>query len=331
MSMNRRTLLQGAGSAAALALTLPISGQAYAASAIKGSVASRSTGQVPGIYRSKIGQMEITAILDGGMEFALELFPNLPLDAVEAIEKKAFVAPGPIKAYVNTFVVRTAAGKLVLIDTGAGGMAPTTGKLLQNLKAAGYNPEDFSAIYLTHAHIDHVSGLIDKTGKAVFSNASIRLCDVELQYWFDDGTKAKAPQGAQMLFDAARQCLGPYRKSGHIETFKAGDDLGSGISAVNLAGHTPGHCGFRLSDGAEQLLIWGDIVHAPVLQFSHPEYSIAFDVDAAKALETRNKILAEIAADRVRIAGMHLGFPGLGHVAKATTGYDFVPQVWEIF
>ena len=327
MTINRRTLLQGAGSAAALALTFPLMRPATAAPLAS---SPQATGQVPGIYRTKVGGMELTAILDGGMELGLDLFSGMPLPEAKNLQNQAFVADGAIKAYVNSFVVRTASGKLILIDTGAGAMAPTTGKLLQNLAAAGYQPGDFSAVYLTHGHIDHVSGLIDAGGKAVFPQASVRLTDVELQYWFDDEAEAKAPAGAKPLFAVARKALTPYKTAGRLETFKAGADLGQGITSVPLPGHTPGHCGFRLNDGAEQLIIWGDIIHAPVLQFAHPEWSIAFDVDAAKALETRNKILTEIAVDRIRIAGMHLGFPGLGHAAKSGTGYDFVPQMWEL-
>ncbi len=70
-------------------------------------------------------------------------------------------------------------------------------------------------------------------------------------------------------------------------------------------------------------------MHAPALQFSHPEWSIAFDVDQDKARETRAKIFDQANADRLRVAGMHLLFPGLGHVVKEGSGYDFVPSQWD--
>jgi glyoxylase-like metal-dependent hydrolase (beta-lactamase superfamily II) len=221
--------------------------------------------------------------------------------------------------------------KVILVDSGygtAGG--ETLGKLQQNLTAAGYKPQDITDIYLTHAHIDHVSGLTDPAGQPVFPIAQIKLAEAELQFWFDDEKRSKAPEGMQGLFKAARTALTAYKNSGRVMTFKPGDVLSSGVTSVDLAGHTPGHCGFRVSDGQDQLLIWGDIVHAPALQFAHPDWSIAFDTDKEKALAARTKILDEVATDRIRIAGMHLGFPALGNVAKAQTGYDFVPQMWEI-
>jgi len=325
MTMNRRVFMQGVGLAAGVAATAPLTRFA-AATSPPVKVAGQ---QVPGIYRTQVGSIEVAAILDGGMELGLDLFKVSSVAAAESLQQEAFQSPGPVKAYVNTFVINTGK-KLILVDTGAASMAPTLGKLQQNLQAAGYAAADFSEIYLTHGHIDHVSGLVDAAGKAVFPQAQIRIHETELQHWYDDAAQAQAPEGAKGLFAAARKALDPYKTAGQIKTFKASEDLGQGVHVVDLAGHTPGHSGFRVTDGTDQLVLWGDIVHAPVLQFRHPDWSVAFDVDAAKALETRNKILAEVTADRVRVAGAHHVFPAFGNIAKAAEGYAFVPQVWEI-
>jgi hypothetical protein len=47
------------------------------------------------------------------------------------------------------------------------------------------------------------------------------------------------------------------------------------------------------------------------------------------AKKSRAKIMDEVATDRIRIGGMHLSFPGLGHVEKSSQGYAMVPQMWE--
>lgn len=329
MTLNRRMLLQGTAAALSTAALATLSRPALA-KVMPYQPSPASAVQVPGIYRTHVGGITVTSVLDGGMELGLPLFSPVPEDTLKAQQKKAFQAPGPVKAYVNTFVVHTQ-DKVILVDSGygtAGG--ETLGKLQQNLTAAGYKPQDITDIYLTHAHIDHVSGLTDPAGQPVFANAQIKLAEAELQFWFDDEKRSKAPEGMQGLFKAARTALTPYKDAGRVAIFKPGDVLSSGVTSVDLAGHTPGHCGFRVSDGQDQLLIWGDIVHAPALQFAHPDWSIAFDTDKEKALAARTKILDEVATDRIRIAGMHLGFPALGNVAKAETGYDFVPQMWEI-
>jgi hypothetical protein len=66
-------------------------------------------------------------------------------------------------------------------------------------------------------------------------------------------------------------------------------------------------------------------VHNPVLQFPEPDRSIAFDNDPAMANATRNRVFDMVATDRLLFAGAHLPFPGLGHAAKTSRGYMYVP------
>lgn len=291
------------------------------------SNAAKAGSQVPGIYRTKIGSTEVTSIFDGGMQMGPAIVLEPDEKEIKSLKEKAFIKQDYIPGFLNTFIVNTGK-KLVLIDTGALGMLPTTGHLLDNLKAAGFEPSQVDEILLTHAHPDHAGGLLDKAGNRVFPKASLRIAAEELAFWFDDTKKAALPDKAS-AFDSARHNLTPYKESGQIETFKPGQDLGSGIEAVDLRGHTPGHSGFRIANGRDQLLIWGDIVHMQALQFVHPEWALTYDVDPAQAVASRKKILDEVATDRIRIGGMHLSFPGLGHVEKASQGYALVPQMWE--
>jgi hypothetical protein len=74
----------------------------------------------------------------------------------------------------------------------------------------------------------------------------------------------------------------------------------------------PGHSGYHLSSGKDELLIWGDITHVPVVQIAHPDVGLAFDVDVEQGRATRRRILDRIAADGLAIGGMHLArVPGL--------------------
>jgi glyoxylase-like metal-dependent hydrolase (beta-lactamase superfamily II) len=69
------------------------------------------------------------------------------------------------------------------------------------------------------------------------------------------------------------------------------------------------------------VLFWGDIIHVPPVQFREPSVTIQFDTDQAQAAESRAKALDMAALDRIKIAGAHLDFPGLGYVEKAGSGY----------
>ena len=99
---------------------------------------------------------------------------------------------------------------------------------------------------------------------------------------------------------------------------------------VGSKNETPGHTGFLVTSGKDSLLIWGDIVHSPALQFIHPEWAISFDTDQNQAIASRRAIFDRAAADKLLVAGMHLDFPGLGHVTRAGTGYAFTPAIWQL-
>lgn len=292
----------------------------------KAAASQVSTGQVPGIYRTKVGKTEVASIFDGGMQMGEKIIINPNSSEVNRLKNKAFIQDEGIPGYLNTFVINTGS-KLILVDTGASDYAPTTGRLIENLAAAGYKPDDVDQIFLTHAHPDHVKGLIDKGGQPVFKNATVHISERETKFWLDEANKTEDRAAA---FDTAKACLTPYLAGRKLETFKSNTDFGGGITSVDLFGHTPGHTGFRISDGRDQLLIWGDVVHMQVLQFAHPEWSLTYDIDPEMAIRTRREILDEVTKDKIRVAGMHLGFPGIGHVEKSgSSGYAFVPQIWE--
>jgi glyoxylase-like metal-dependent hydrolase (beta-lactamase superfamily II) len=219
--------------------------------------------------------------------------------------------------HINCYLVR-GGGRTILIDAGAGGVKQWGGRLTANLPRAGVQPSEIDAILLTHAHPDHVGGLVDSSGKTVFPNAELVVHHREVAFWQDDGNLSRAPERARGNFLVARQAFDRYRD--RLRTFEAEEVL-PGITAVPLPGHTSGHTGYRLESGSQNLLVWGDIVHFPQIQIPRPDVSIAFDQDASLAADTRSKLLDLVASDRLLIAGMHLSDLGFAHIKRTDNSY----------
>jgi len=264
----------------------------------------------------QIGDLTITAVSDGYLHASFDFLASIdPADASRMQENAGITDHTSI--HINCYLVRSG-GRTILIDAGAGGFKQWGGQLKTNLLLVGIQPSEIDAILLTHAHPDHVGGLMDASGEAVFPSAELIAHHLEVAFWQDDGNLSRAPERARGNFLVARQAFEGYRD--RLRTFDAGEVL-PGMTAVPLPGHTAGHTGYRLESGGQNLLVWGDIVHFPQIQIPRPEVSIAFDQDAHLAAETRARLLDCVAAEQLLIAGMHLGEPGFAQVGRTGTGY----------
>ena len=321
MPIDRRSFLAGALMASAFSAAGPMS--------IVAAKAPMAARQVPGLYRLKVGGFEVTAVNDGMLGLDIGLYPEAERPEAERLAEAAFLAAGRIPTAVNAYLVNTGV-RLVLIDTGtATAMGPTLGRLAENLGAAGVDAAGIDLVLVTHLHPDHANGLLAAGGSASFPNAQVLVAEAEHGFWTDDGVLSRVSAEAKPFFEMARAAVAPYAAQGRLQRFEPGGEVVTGITALAAPGHTPGHTMFRVASGNDVLLVWGDIVHTAALQFPHPEWGISFDVDRAAAIESRRRVFDMAAAERMRVAGMHLPFPGIGHVARSGAGFAYVPAFWS--
>jgi len=282
--------------------------------------------QVPGVFRRKVGSIEITALSDGFGPIGIDAFPNL--DAAEA--RRILAAAGqdtmPPTA-INAFVVNTST-KTYLIDTGMGtnrAFGNTLGRMRANLAVAGIEPSQIDAVILTHAHPDHAEGLMTPDGKARFRNAEVILNENEANFWLDESNFSRAPEIAKAFFLSARNALRPY--ASRIRKVRQGE-VAPGLFLQLAAGHTPGHSVISVSSGKDQLMIAGDTLHNALIHTRWPETVFAFDIDGKQAAESRKRIFDMVATDGIPIAATHVPFPGFGRIVRDGQAYRYVPEQW---
>ena len=286
---------------------------------------ARPDRQAPGIYHKAVGDIMVTALNDGMFDASFAFLAGVDIPTAEQMHRGAFRGIPP-KVAVNSFLIRQA-DKIILIDSGCGtNFGAGLGILEANLATLGIEPSDVDTVLCTHLHPDHIGGLVDSAGAALFPKAELVVHATDHAFWGDDATLAGATSDMDKGFVAlARNTIAAYANRTRLLT--TGEAF-SGISIVPEPGHTPGHSGWMIASGGESLLIWGDIVHMPGIQFRRPDAGMVFDVDGAQAIVTRQRIMDMAATDRLMVAGMHLDFPCFGHVEKAREGYAFVPDVW---
>jgi len=287
------------------------------------------TAASPAFYRFKLGDFEVTALHDGEGARPLDasFVKNAPLEAVQKTLADNYLPTDKIVISFTALLVNTGA-KLVLIDTGfADNGGPTNGRVAAAMKAAGYTPDQVDVVLLSHFHGDHLQGARLKEGKLTYPNAEIMVPEPEWAFWMDDAKMSAAPDAMKGAFAGVRRVLAP--SAGDVKRFKWGDEVVTGITAVEASGHTPGHTAFAIVSGNAKLMYLADITNNPVLFATNPEWKIMFDMDADKAIASRKRILDMAATDKFRVSFYHASFPATGFVAKEGAGYRFVPAQWS--
>lgn len=280
--------------------------------------------QAPGFYRVLLGDVEITAVSDGTVDTPLDtLLTNT--SAAHVKDVLAFHHLGTqVETSINAFLVNT--GKqLVLIDTGAGtSFGAHGGHLADNIRAAGYRPEDVDVVLLTHIHGDHSNGLTI-AGRAVFPNAEVVVAKGDADAWLNPANRAKVRPESVHVVDEALAAFAPYRKAGRVRTFDGPGEVVPGIRAVPIPGHTPGHTMYELTAGGKTVRFIGDTVHAKDVQMAEPQITIRFDEDDAAARRQREALFADTAARGTIVAAPHTPFPGFGYIERNGNGYLWAP------
>ena len=283
-----------------------------------------------GNRRFRIGEFECAIVSDGTFSYpqpgrmffanapAGELADALAEFGIELSNWDSFDSPYPC-LFVNT------GHHKLLVDTGAGKFGPKTGQLVENLGALGVRPDEIDVVILTHAHPDHIGGVIDDRGKPTFPKSRYVMTRTEREFWHggpdlsslsvSDGLKAA-------LLECPARMLPPL--SGQLDLIEPEAEIVDGVRAVDAAGHTPGQIAVRIESGGQQLLAVADAIVHPI-HLSHPDWYTAVDLDPETSVDTRRRLLDLAVASDALIFAYHFTTPGIGHAKKSGDAWQWVP------
>lgn len=302
MTPSRRTFLAGAGAALVL-------------------------GQPPRFARAELalGDIRIDVVSDGSLTLPGGfIFDPMPKDELTPILNKFQLSADVLEPPCNVTLMRHG-DRTVLFDVGSGpDFAPNSGVLLDSLDAIGVTPEDVTDVVFTHAHPDHLWGLLDDFDDPLFTDATYMIGKAEWDYWMDPNTVDAIGEARASFAVGAKRRLEMIEDN--ITFFNDGEEIMPGVAARATYGHTPGHMALEVRQGTEAVMILGDCIGNHHVAFEKPAWHSGSDQDQELAAETRVKLMDQLAAEKTRIIGYHLRGNGTGYVDKTASGYSFVAE-----
>lgn len=273
-----------------------------------------------------LGSAKITTVSDGNLVLPMDfLLGDLPAADAAPVLAQFGIAGDTVEPPCNLTLLQDG-DRTVLFDAGSGsGFMPSAGKILEALDAIGVSAGDITHVLFTHAHPDHLWGVLDDFDDPVFGNASYRIGRAEWEYWTDPETvNTIGAERASFAVGAARRLAAIEDQ---VEFISGGQEVLPGIMAHDTPGHTPGHMAFEIRQGSEAALVVGDAIGNGHLAFARPDWASGSDQDAETGIATRTRLLDQLATDQMAMVGFHLPEGGLGRVERKGEAYRFVAEV----
>lgn len=284
--------------------------------------------QVFAAERVDLGTMQLVTLSDGNLTLPANFVfaPVADRDLLSVVSEFGIDdLTAPLTPPCNVTLVRDG-DRTVLFDCGSGpAFQPSAGRLLDALSVEGLGPEDVTDLVFTHAHPDHLWGVLDDFDEPTFLNATHWIGREERDYWMNPETvDSIGDERASFAVGAARRLAAI---EGVLETFEDGDEVLPGVSAYLTPGHTPGHISFEVSSGGQSAMIIGDAIANDHIAMARPGWPTGADQDLETGAQTRQRLVERLADEDMIAVGFHLSNGGVGRVERTSDGFRFNPEI----
>jgi glyoxylase-like metal-dependent hydrolase (beta-lactamase superfamily II) len=295
-----------------------------------------TTKDIFGVYPFQVGRQKGWVLHDGFLwsEPVQQYAVGVSDAEIAELFGRYFLDPQRIQLGMNPILFGWGP-ELVLVDTGIGSVvADPIGLLDKRLSALGVQKEEISVILLTHLHIDHVGGALERANrKSQFPRARILIPQVEIEFWRGSNPDLSElrdvpPELIDLTIQCAHDALQILEKQ--IEPFAPDTELLPGVRSIPLPGHTPGQSGYLFQSEESRFMVTGDAMHDSVLHVQRPEWTSMGDAGRQETVHTRRKLLATLAEEKLRFQSFHFPFPAIGYIRRnGVAGFEFVPDRWN--
>lgn len=292
-------------------------------------VANKPKMTRPKVYQFKLGDFTITNVLEGYIHRE-DMHPvtgtNATADEVQAVAEANRL---PFPNFEHNFVpsLVDTGDKLIALDPGFGARAhgPTTGWLNDLLPEAGYTLDDVDYVVVTHCHPDHIGNLTTADGSLTFPNAEVVFGRTDFDYWMKgENIPSFRPPTLKMF----QEVCAPMADTARF--VKPGDDIVTGVTAVDAFGHSAGHMAYHIESNGQELMILSDTVAHYAVSLTHPEWHFGMDDNPEAAVVSRKRVLGQVADAKMAAIGFHMPFPSVGYVERRGDGFAWVAASYQM-